>query len=125
MKKILLIDDDKNIHKIYGELFRKEGYEFYSAFDGIKALEEIFKINPNLIMLDICLPNLNGFQICQMLNQISDKKKIPIIMLTGELLESKDKVLGLELGADDYLTKAIDSKELISRVKRILDVYDN
>jgi DNA-binding response OmpR family regulator len=124
MKKILMIDDDVNLHEIYGSLLKNEGYEFYSAYDGIKALEEIFKVNPDLILLDVRLPNLNGFQICQMLNQVSDRKKIPIIMLSGNFVGPKDKILGLELGADDYLAKDVDLKELLSRIKRIIEVYD-
>ncbi len=116
MEKILIVDDDKNISELLRIFLDKEGYETVAAFNGEEALE-VFNIeHPNLILLDIMLPKIDGRQVCREIRKISDT---PIIMLTAKG-ETFDKVLGLDLGADDYIVKPFDSKEVVARVKAVL-----
>ena len=112
---ILMIDDDKNMCRIVTLYLQKEGCEVAACNDGMKGLEEFKALNPSLVLLDIMLPGLDGWQICR---EIRKESEVPIIMLTakGEIF---DKVLGLELGADDYLVKPFDPKELVARVKAV------
>ena len=112
-KKVLIVDDEKNIVDILSFNLVKEGYETFTAFDGRAAIEQYSLINPDLILLDVMLPMLDGFEVCR---KIREKDKItPIIMLTARE-EETDKVLGLDLGADDYITKPFSLKELQARV---------
>lgn len=114
--KILIVDDDKNICELLRLYIEKEGYSTVVANDGKQAIE-LFEIeNPNLILLDIMLPKLDGWQVCR---EIRKTSKVPIIMLTAKG-ETFDKVLGFELGADDYLTKPFDTKELVYRIRAVL-----
>ena len=94
----------------------KEGFQVEEAFDGEEALEKAFNLNPDIIILDLMLPGLDGFEVCR---EIRKKEEIPIIMLTAKG-EDIDKVLGLELGADDYMTKPFNPRELVARIKAIL-----
>ena len=114
--KILIVDDDTNICELLRLYIEKEGYEASIANDGETALQVFDTFHPDLILLDIMLPGLDGWQVCR---EIRKKSSCPIIMLTakGEVF---DKVLGLELGADDYVIKPFDSKELVARVKAVL-----
>ena len=114
--KILVVDDDQNICELLRLYIEKEGFEVRIANDGRKALEIFEEQNPDLIMLDIMLPELDGWQVCR---EIRKKSQCPIIMLTakGEVF---DKVLGLELGADDYVTKPFSMKILLKKVYVIL-----
>ena len=114
--KILVVDDDQNICELLRLYIEKEGFEVVIANDGRKALEMFEQENPDLIMLDIMLPELDGWQVCR---EIRKKSQCPIIMLTakGEVF---DKVLGLELGADDYVVKPFEAKEVIARIKACL-----
>ena len=114
--KILVVDDDKNICELLRLYIEKEGFEVALAYDGKSALSLFEAENPDLIMLDIMLPELDGWQVCR---EIRKKSKCPIIMLTakGEVF---DKVLGLELGADDYVVKPFEAKEVIARIKAVL-----
>lgn len=112
-KKILVVDDEKPISDIIKFNLSKEGFDVITAFNGVEALEMTFSEDPDLILLDIMLPELDGFQVCR---QIREKLNTPIIMLTAKE-EEVDKVLGLELGADDYITKPFGVRELIARVK--------
>ena len=114
--KILVVDDDQNICELLRLYIEKEGFEVVIANDGRKALEMFEQENPDLIMLDIMLPELDGWQVCR---EIRKKSQCPIIMLTakGEVF---DKVLGLELGADDYVVKPFEAKEVIARIKAVL-----
>jgi two-component system, OmpR family, response regulator len=114
--RILVIDDDENICELIRLYMEKDGYLVDILHDGLKACE-IFKANaPNLVILDIMLPDKDGWDICREIRKIS---LIPIIMLTAKG-ETFDKVLGLELGADDYMVKPFDPKELVARVKAVL-----
>lgn len=112
-KKILVVDDEKNIVDIIAFNLHKEGYDALCAYDGEKGLELALTENPELILLDIMMPGLDGFEVCK---RIREKSQTPIIMLTARA-EEVDKVLGLELGADDYVTKPFGVRELMARVK--------
>ena len=117
--KILVVDDDQNICELLRLYIEKEGFEVRIANDGRKALEIFEEQNPDLIMLDSMLPELDGWQVCR---EIRKKSQCPIIMLTakGEVF---DKVLGLELGADDYVVKPFETKEVVARIKAVLRRY--
>lgn len=114
--KIMVVDDDKNICELLRLYLEKEGYQVVIANDGKEAVELNEKEDPELILLDIMLPQLDGWQVCR---EIRKKSKVPIIMLTakGEVF---DKVLGLELGADDYIVKPFETKEVVARIKAVL-----
>jgi two-component system response regulator VicR len=112
-KKILVVDDEKPIADILQFNLKKEGYAVYCAYDGNQALEMVEEINPDLLLLDIMLPNKDGMEVCR---EVRKKYDMPIIMLTAKDSEI-DKVLGLELGADDYVTKPFSTRELLARVK--------
>ena len=114
--KILIVDDDTNICELLRLYIEKEGYEASIANDGETALKMFDSVNPDLVLLDIMLPGLDGWQVCR---EIRKKSSCPIIMLTakGEVF---DKVLGLELGADDYVVKPFETKEVIARIGAVL-----
>ena len=113
-KTVLIVDDEKNIVDILSFNLKKEGYEITIAYDGKAALEEYEKKRPDLILLDVMLPVLDGFEVCRRIRSVDNIT--PIIMLTARE-EETDKVLGLELGADDYITKPFSVRELQARVK--------
>ncbi|WP_018663442.1 response regulator YycF [Heyndrickxia acidiproducens] len=112
-KKILVVDDEKPIADILQFNLTKEGYTVYCAYDGDEALEKVEEVQPDLIVLDIMLPKRDGMEVCR---EVRKKYEMPIIMLTAKDSEI-DKVLGLEFGADDYVTKPFSTRELIARVK--------
>ncbi|MBD1379837.1 response regulator YycF [Metabacillus arenae] len=112
-KRILVVDDEKPIADILEFNLKKEGYEVHCAYDGNEAIDMVDEIKPDLILLDIMLPNRDGMEVCREIRKTYD---IPIIMLTAKDSEI-DKVLGLELGADDYVTKPFSTRELLARVK--------
>ncbi len=118
-QKILIVDDDNNIAELISLYLTKECYDTQIVNDGEEALRAFEQYNPNLILLDLMLPGMDGYQVCR---EIRSKANVPIIMLSakGEIF---DKVLGLELGADDYMIKPFDSKELVARVKAVLRRY--
>ena len=119
-QKILVVDDDRHIAELISLYLEKEGYETKEAYDGKEALKEVAEIKPDLVILDLMLPGLDGYQVCA---EIRKSSNVPIIMLTAKG-ETFDKVLGLELGADDYMVKPFDSKELVARVKAVLRRYE-
>ncbi|MCT4565607.1 MAG: response regulator YycF [Maledivibacter sp.] len=112
-KKILVVDDEKPISDIIKFNLVKEGFQVDVAFDGEEALKKVYQFGPDLILLDLMLPKLDGFQVCR---KVRETFNMPILMLTAKE-EEVDKVLGLELGADDYITKPFGMRELIARVK--------
>lgn len=118
-QKILIVDDDNNIAELISLYLLKECFDTCIVNDGEAALREFDLYQPNLILLDLMLPGIDGYQVCR---EIRTKSNTPIIMLSakGEVF---DKVLGLELGADDYMIKPFDSKELVARVKAVLRRY--
>ena len=112
-KKILIIEDEKAISDIIKFNLTKEGFAVETAFNGQEGLEKALSVNPDLILLDIMLPIMDGFAVCK---KVREKSAVPILMLTAKE-EELDKVLGLELGADDYITKPFGMRELIARIK--------
>ena len=118
-QKVLIVDDDEHIAELISLYLTKECFETEIVGDGEAALEAVKEFNPNLILLDLMLPGIDGYQVCR---EVRSTSQIPIIMLSakGEVF---DKVLGLELGADDYMEKPFDSKELVARVKAVMRRY--
>lgn len=118
-QKILIVDDDNNIAELISLYFTKECFETQIVNDGESALVAVDSFLPNIILLDLMLPGIDGYQVCR---EVRAKSNVPIIMLSakGEVF---DKVLGLELGADDYIEKPFDTKELVARVKAVLRRY--
>lgn len=114
--KILIVDDDPNICELLRLYLEKDGFETLVAEDGEKAIEVVNIENPDLLLLDIMLPKMDGWQVCR---EIRKTSKLPIIMITAKG-ETFDRVLGLELGADDYVVKPFDTKEVVARVKAVL-----
>jgi phosphate regulon transcriptional regulator PhoB len=117
--RILIVDDEKDIVDLVAYNFEKEGYEVLKAFDGEKALSIVRTKKPNLIVLDLMLPGIQGLEVCKQIRRDAESAGIPIIMLTAKG-EELDKVIGLEVGADDYITKPFSVKELMARVKAVL-----
>ncbi len=120
-QKILVVDDDANIADLLSIYLTKEGYETKEVYNGRDAVKEFPNYSPHLVLLDLMLPGMDGYQVCREIRAIS---AVPIIMLTAKG-ETFDKVLGLELGADDYIVKPFDPKELVARVKAVLRRYDS
>jgi len=118
-QKILIVDDDNNIAELISLYLTKECFETMIVGDGESALAAVESFQPNLMLLDLMLPGIDGYQVCR---EVRAKSSLPIIMLSakGEIF---DKVLGLEMGADDYMEKPFDSKELVARVKAVLRRY--
>ena len=118
-QKILIVDDDNNIAELIALYLTKECYETLIVNDGESVMPAMESFSPNLILLDIMLPGMDGYQVCR---EVRNKYTVPIIMLSakGEIF---DKVLGLELGADDYIEKPFDTKELVARAKAVLRRY--
>jgi DNA-binding response OmpR family regulator len=116
MGKILICDDDRNICELLRLYLEKEGYALAIANDGEEALAKFSSEAPDLILLDIMMPKLDGWQVCR---EIRKKSNVPIIMITAKG-ETFDKVLGLELGSDDYVVKPFDPKEIVARIKAIM-----
>lgn len=117
METVLLVDDDGSILSLARLYLEREGFRVETCQDGLKAIETVQKLRPGLMVLDVMLPGLDGFEVCRRLRAANHP--IPVIMLTARD-EDVDKILGLELGADDYLTKPFNPRELVARVKAIL-----
>ena len=119
-EKILVVDDDLNICELLRLYLTKEGYNVVIANDGAAAVTTFQEESPSLVLLDIMLPKLDGWQVCRKIRQTSD---VPIIMLSAKG-ETFDKILGLELGADDYIVKPFETKEVVARIKAVLRRYN-
>lgn len=115
-KKVLVIDDEKSIRDIIGEYLTEEGFEFVEAPDGIRGLEIFRSVGPDLVILDVMMPKMDGWKVCR---EIRSESVTPVIMLTARG-EEYDKLFGFELGADDYMVKPFSPRELIARVKAVL-----
>ena len=120
MAKVLVVDDEASIVNIIAYNLKKEGYEVITAENGEDGLELALSENPDLVLLDIMMPKMDGYEVCR---KLREKSNVPIIMLTARA-DEVDKVIGLEMGADDYIVKPFDSKELVARVKAVLRRYD-
>jgi len=118
-KKVLIVEDDANIRELLRLYLEKDGFEVYGVGDGGNALREYKKVEPDLVLLDIMLPVMDGWQVCR---EIRKDSAIPIIMLTAKG-ETMDKITGLEMGADDYIVKPLDMKEVIARVHAVMRRY--
>lgn len=118
-QRIMIVDDDENINELISLYLTKECFETKMVYDGESALRELSVFKPNLIILDLMLPGIDGDQVCR---EIRKTNNVPIIMLSAKG-ETFDKVLGLELGADDYMIKPFETKELVARVKAVLRRY--
>lgn len=118
--KVLIVDDDENICELISLYLKKEGYTTVCANDGEEALSKFKTSQPDLIILDVMLPKIDGIRVCR---EIRASSNVPIIMLTAKG-ETFDKVLGLEMGADDYLVKPFEAKELVARIKAVLRRFD-
>ncbi len=123
-KKIIVIDDEKDIVELLSYNLQKENFDVSPSFNGEEALKMIRKEPFDLIILDLMLPGIKGLELCRMLKGSDDAGHIPIIMLTAKG-EEVDKVVGLEMGADDYITKPFSPRELVARVKAVLRRTDN
>lgn len=115
LEKILIVDDDKNICDVLRLYLEKEGYGVILCHDGNEAVVKFNALNPDLVLLDIMLPGMDGLQVCR---EIRKKSSVPIIMITAKG-ETIDKVIGLEIGGDDYIVKPFDAKEVIARINAI------
>ena len=115
--RILVVDDEQPVQQLLDRTLRSEGYDVVPALDGEQALDEIRRQSFDLVMLDVMLPKLDGFEVCR---RVRAESSVPIIMLTAKAEEVADRVLGLELGADDYIIKTCSMRELRSRVKAVL-----
>ncbi|MDD5019955.1 MAG: response regulator transcription factor [Candidatus Omnitrophica bacterium] len=118
-RTILIVEDEKDIVKMLEYNLQKEGFKTLSARDGEDALDVAHREHPHLVILDLMLPGMDGLEVCKALKGDSKTAAIPIIMLTAKVQES-DKVIGLELGADDYMTKPFSPRELVARIKAVL-----
>lgn len=114
--KILVVEDDRNLLDTIKYNLRKEGYDVITAVDGAEALDVASREKPNLIILDLMLPKVSGFEVCRILRK---EMTVPILMLTAKA-EETDKIIGLEIGADDYMTKPFSLRELLARVRAML-----
>jgi len=117
VKKILIVDDDAALVRLFDQFLTGKGYEVLKASNGQEALRLFFAHKPDLVLLDIVMPEMDGWQTCSRIRDLSD---VPIIMLTGQQKNEDDVVRGLDYGADDYLLKPVGSKELLARVRAIL-----
>mgnify|MGYP003297539865 CR=1 FL=1 len=119
-KKVLIVDDEKAIVDILNHNLKREGYETFQAYDGEDAVNQFREKNPDLILLDVMLPKIDGFSVCKIIRQTTN---IPIIMVTAKE-DVVDKVIGLEIGADDYISKPFSVREVLARVKANLRKWD-
>ena len=115
-KRVLIVDDDQKTVELVGLYLKRDGYRVLTAYDGIEALRQAREGNPDVIVLDLMLPGIDGFQVCRTLRDESD---VPIIMLTARTTD-QDKLAGLDLGADDYVTKPFSPRELAARIRAVL-----
>jgi len=118
-KKILIVEDEPAIQELIKYNLQKEGYKVFSAYDGVAGTEMALEEKPDLILLDLMMPKMDGVEVCRMLKTNIRTSGIPIIMVTAKS-EEADKVLGLEIGADDYLAKPFGVRELLARIKAVL-----
>lgn len=118
-KKILVVDDEEMVRDVIRDLLELEGYNIIEAVNSKEAIEKAKKTPPDLIILDLIIPTIGGMEVCEILKKEEKTKFVPIIMLTGRIME-EDKLMGLEIGADDYITKPFLQGEFIARVKAVL-----
>ena len=118
VKRILIIEDEKAMAELLAERLRREGYQTYTAYDGIEGLDKIRSIRPDLVLLDLMLPKLDGRDLLKVVKGDRDTKDIPVIILSGRV-EQWDRNIGLSLGADEYIEKPLDMVKLASQLKSV------
>jgi len=123
-KKMLVVDDDPEVVDLLKEIFTAQNFIVISAGNGDEAIKKVREEKPDFILLDVVLPGLNGFEVCRILKQDRATHSIPIIMISGKAMETTDKVAGFDAGADDYLTKPFETKELVARIRAVLRRYE-
>ncbi len=116
MRKLLIVDDNKQITSILEEYAKKEGYKTVIAYDGIEAMEKFQSENPDIILLDVMMPKKDGFSVCR---EIRKDSNVPVIMVTARG-EDYERIMGLEIGADDYIVKPFSPGEVMARIKAIM-----
>ena len=116
-RKILVVDDEPTFVRLIEQVLTNEGYEVFKANNGLEALRLLFVQKPDLVLLDVIMPRMDGWQTCQRIREMSD---VPIIMLTGKQKAEEDIVRGINYGADDYLLKPVGNKELVAKVRAVL-----
>jgi phosphate regulon transcriptional regulator PhoB len=116
--RVLVVEDERDVADLIRYNLAKEGYDVVVAPTGADALKQAREVHPDLVLLDIMVPQLNGWEVCRRLKQDADTKNIPVIMVTGRV-EEGDKVLGFEMGADDYVTKPFSPRELLARIRAV------
>ena len=119
-RKILVVDDEKNICELLRLYLEKDGYEVLTAYDGLQAVQGVKEHSPDLVLLDVMMPEMDGWEVCGEVRKFS---KVPIIMLTAKG-ETFDRIMGLDLGADDYVVKPFDAKEVLARIRAVLRRID-
>ena len=122
-EKILIVDDTEDTVELLRKRFRADGYDTDEAFDGEEGLRKVFEYRPNLVVLDVMMPKLDGYQVCEKLKKDETTKHMPVLMLTAKS-EIGDKIKGLDIGADDYIGKPFDYKEVVARVRSLLAKKD-
>lgn len=121
VKKILIVDDEKDLVETLTFRLEAAGFEVIPAYDGLEGLSKARKEKPDLILLDVMMPKMDGYQVCRLLKFSTDTKDIPIIMLTARG-QDRDKLTGQEVGADVYITKPFDGAELVKKIKEVLAI---
>ena len=121
MYRVVMVEDDALMQGMLGEVLRGEGFECEVCPDGASALEVVPRERPDLVLLDVHLPDMDGHEVCRALKASARTREIPVIMLTGEARSLESRLSGLELGAEDYLFKPISPKVLVARIRSILE----
>lgn len=124
MKKVLFIDDDERLVEIMRRIFVMKSFDFSFAYDAETGMQKAAEIHPDIIILDIALPDASGFEACKTIKTTEGTRKIPVIFITGRYMTEDDIVEGLKIGADDYIQKPFDVDELITRIDTVLRGYN-
>ncbi|MBN2372270.1 response regulator [bacterium] len=122
-KRIIVVDDNKDMVYLYRKILKDQGYQVGSAENGLDGIQLILKELPDLVLLDLSMPKMDGYQVCKRLKNIEETKTIPVIMVTCRG-NTRDKIYGLELGADDYIKKPVNNEVLLARVKSLLKMKE-
>lgn len=119
-KKILVVDDEKDICRIMKRILEQEGFEVFEAYDGQEALSKVFEISPDIMVIDVQMPGKNGFQVCEEIRKDPIYKELPILMLTVRS-SKEDRLQGFTSGVDEYMVKPFDMSEIVARIKVVLE----